>query len=57
MFSIFGPFGNLTIPRTAGQESPEITQQEAKKREANRREIEERQIDSESPSESHPINA
>ena len=47
---------NRTIPIIAGLESPEILQQE-EKNEPNRSKAESRQIDSESPSESHPINA
>ena len=47
---------NCTLPRIAGLESPEILQREAKKK-LSRSKVESRNIDSESPSESHPINA
>ena len=47
---------NRTIPRIVGVESPEIPQREYKK-ESNRSEVESRKVDSESPSESHPIDA
>ena len=66
-FGILGPerpelrgtesrIANRTIPRIAGPESPEIRQREAQS-ESNRSKVESRKIDSESPSESHPINA
>ena len=47
---------NRTISEIAGLESPESPQQEAK-HESNRCEVELQKIDSESPSESHLINA
>ena len=48
---------NRTIPRIVGLQSPEIPQREAKKKKSNRSKTESQKIDSESPSESHPINA
>ena len=47
---------NRTIPGIAGLMSPEILQREAKN-ELNRSKVESQKIDSESPSESHPIDA
>ena len=47
---------NHTIPRIAGLESPDIPRREEKD-ESNRNKEESRKSNSESPSESHPINA